>query len=127
MKKEKIELEYPLKVKSINILWNTVGTPFGLSEWFANDVNVSGEEYIFSWDNYEQTAVLLGVKPNEFIRLQWDEDEDTDYYFELRIVKHELTGDLSLLVTEFAEPDDKEDEIMLWDKHIDDLRRKLGI
>lgn len=127
MKKEKLEIEYPLKSTSINILWNTIGTPYGLSEWFSNDVNTSGEEYVFTWDSYDQTARLLGVKPQEYIRFQWEDDDGTDYYFELRILKHELTGDLSLLVTEFVEPDDKEDEVLLWDKHIEDLRRKIGI
>lgn len=127
MKKEKIELEYPLKSTSINILWSTIGTAFGLSEWFANDVNISGDEYIFTWDQYEQVASLLGSKPNEYIRFQWEEDADTDYYFEMRIVKHELSSDLSLIVTEFVEPEDIEDEVLLWDKHIEDLRRKIGI
>ena len=127
MKKEKLELEYSLKSTSINILWSTIGTPYGLSEWFSNDVNTSGEEYIFTWDEYNQTARLLGIKPQEYIRFQWEDDKDTDYYFELRILKHELASELSLLVTEFVDPEDKEDEILLWDKHIDDLRRKLGV
>jgi len=126
MKKEKLELEYPLKSKSINIVWDTIGTPYGLSEWFSNDVNITGEKYVFTWDNYDQTAQLLAMKPQEYIRFRWEDDEDTDYYFELRILKHELTGDLSLLVTEFIYPEDKEDEILLWDKHIEDLRRRSG-
>jgi len=127
MKKEKLELEYSLKSTSINILWSAIGTSYGLSEWFANDVNTSGEEYIFTWDEYKQTAKLLGIKSQEYIRFQWEDDEDTDYYFELRILKHELASDLSLLVTEFVDSEDKEDEVLLWDKHIDDLRRKLGV
>ncbi len=127
MKKEKLELEYPLKSTSINILWNAIGTPYGLSEWFSNDVNSSGEEYVFTWDGYEQMAHLISSKPQEYIRFQWEDDEDTDYYFELRIVRHVLSNDLSLLVTEFVEPEDKEDEILLWDKHIEGLRRKMGI
>ena len=127
MKKEKLELEYHLKSASINVLWNTIGTSYGLSEWFATKVQVSGETYVFTWDNHEQTANLLNIKPLEYIRFQWEHDEDTDYYFELRIIKHELAGNLSMLVTEFIDPADKEDEILLWDKHIVDLRRKLGV
>lgn len=127
MEKEKLQLEYQLKSTSINTLWNTIGTPHGLSEWFANNVQVSDETYIFTWKDYEQSATLLGAKPQEYIRFRWEQDEDTDYYFELRIVKHEFGGDLSVLVTEFVEPDDRADEILLWDKHIVDLRRKLGV
>ena len=127
MKKEKLELEYHLKSTSINILWNTIGTAHGLSEWFACDVHTSGDEYVFTWKDYKQTAHLLKVKPQEYIRFQWDDDENTDYYFELRIVKQELGNGLSLLVTAFIDPDDRDDETLLWDKHIVDLRRKLGV
>ena len=127
MKKEKLELEYHLNSASINIVWNTIGTPHGLSEWFANNVQTSGEEYVFTWKHHKQTAYLLHIKPPEYIRFRWEDDDQTDYYFELRIVKHELGGDLSLLVTEFIDPADRADEILLWDKHVVDLRRKLGV
>lgn len=127
MEKERLELEYPLKSTSANILWNTIGTPFGLSEWFADDVTVRDNKYIFIWKDYTESADLLVLKSNDYVRLQWEDDEDTDYYFELRIIKQELSGDFSLMITEFVEPEDKEDEILLWDKHIENLRRKLGI
>jgi len=129
MKKEKLELklEYHLKSTSINVLWNMISTPHGLSEWFSKSVRVSDEKYVFVWGNHEETAHLLAIKPLEYICFRWERDENTDCYFELRILKHELAGDLSLLVTELVDPEDKEDEIRLWDKLIVDLRRKLGV
>jgi hypothetical protein len=127
MKKQKLEMEYHLNSTSINILWNTIGTSHGLSEWFANNVQALGEKYVFTWKHHQQIAHLLGMKPLEYIRFQWEDDEQSDYYFELRIVKQELGSDLSLLVTEFIDPEDRDDEILLWDKHIVDLRRKLGV
>jgi hypothetical protein len=39
----------------------------------------------------------------------------------------ELTSDLALLITDFAEDDEKEDSISLWDSQIADLKRLLGI
>jgi len=127
MEKEKFELEYQLKSTSINVLWNMISTSHGLSEWFSKAVHVTGEKYVFSWHDHEETAYLLKDKPLEYIRFQWERDENTEYYFELCIVKHELAAHLSLLVTDFAELADKEDEIRLWDKLITDLRRKLGV
>ena len=127
MEKEKLELEYPLKSTSINTLWNMIGTHHGLSEWFANNVQTSGENYVFTWESYQQSARLLDVKPSEHIRFRWEHDEDTDYYFELRILKNEFSNNLSILITEFIDPADRADEILLWDKHIVDLRRKLGV
>lgn len=127
MKRTKFKIEYQLKTSSINILWNSIGTPLGLAEWFADGVTVNNEEYVFSWDKNEQTAFLIDNKVNTSIRFQWEEDKGTDYYFELKIVSLEVTGDLALIIIDFAEPGDKEDSIMLWNKQIETLRRKTGM
>ncbi len=127
MKRTEFKIEYQLKTASINILWNSIGTPLGLAEWFADGVTVKDDEYIFSWDKNEQTAFLIECKVNVSIRFQWEEDKGTDFYFELKIVALEVTGDLALIITDFAEPGDKEDSIMLWDKQIETLRRKTGM
>lgn len=127
MKRTKFKIEYQLKTSSINILWNSIGTPLGLAEWFADGVTVNNEEYVFSWDKNEQTAFLIDNKVNTSIRFQWEEDKGTDYYFELKIVSLEVTGDLALIIIDFAEPGDREDSIMLWNKQIETLRRKTGM
>jgi hypothetical protein len=127
MRKELFTIEYQLNNASLPVLWSSIGTALGLSEWFANGVTVEDNEYTFNWDQYEQTAILKQKKQNSYIRFQWDEDIDTDYYFELKIVTVAVTGDLTLIITDFAEPDEKEDSIMLWDKQIQELRRRSGI
>ena len=127
MKKTKFNIEYQLKTASINVLWNSIGTPLGLAEWFADGVTIKENEYIFSWDKNEQTAFLIQSKPNVSISFQWEEDLDSDYYFELKIDVLEVTGDLALVITDFAEPDETEDLKLLWNKQIEALRRKTGI
>lgn len=127
MKKIKFNIEYQLKSTSINTLWNSVGTALGLAEWFADGVTVHGNEYTFSWETNQQTAHLLHLKHNSDIRFQWEEDMNTDYYFELRIVALELTNGLSLVITDFAEPSEIEDLKLLWNKQIEVLRQKTGI
>ena len=127
MKKVKFNIEYQLKTASLNVLWNSIGTPLGLLEWFSDGVTVNENEYIFSWDKHEQTALLIQSKPNVSISFQWEEDKNTDYYFELQIAVEEVTGDLTLIITDFAEPAEKEDLVMLWNQQIDVLRRKTGI
>ncbi len=127
MKKIEFPIEYQLKSASINVLWNSIGTPLGLAEWFADGVTVNENEYTFSWEQYEQTAFLIETKTNSHIRFQWEEDIDTDYYFELKIGLVEITGDLTLIITDFSEPLEKPDLILLWDKQIEVLRRKTGI
>ena len=127
MQKTKFNIEYQLRSASINILWNSISTPLGLAEWFADGVTVNGTEYIFSWEGHEQTAFLVQTKMNSSVRFQWEEDLNSDYFFELRITMLEVTGNLALVITDFAEKDEKEDLILLWDKQIEVLRRKTGI
>jgi uncharacterized protein YndB with AHSA1/START domain len=127
MKKTLFTIEYQLKTASINILWSSISSPLGLAEWFADGVTVKDTEYTFSWDQHEQTAYLGYVKPNVSVRFQWEEDKDTDYYFELKITVLQVTGGLALTITDFAEPDEQEDLTLLWNKQIEVLRRKTGI
>lgn len=127
MKKKKFSIEYQLRTASVNVLWNSISTPLGLSEWFADGVTVNDTEYTFTWEQNDQTAFFIQSKQNDFIQFQWEEDLDTDYYFELKIVMLQVTGELALLITDFAEPGDKEDLILLWNKQIEVLRRKTGI
>jgi uncharacterized protein YndB with AHSA1/START domain len=127
MEKTKFNIEYQLKSASINILWNSISTPLGLAEWFADGVTVKDNEYSFTWEGNEQIAFLIHAKTNSSVRFQWEEDLDSEYYFELEIAIMEVTGNLALVITDFAEPEEKEDLVLLWDKQIEVLRRKTGI
>ena len=82
--------------------------------------------FTFVWDGSEQQAELLFRKENKAIRFHWIDDEDDDSYFEFRIEKDELTGDTALIITDYAEPDEKEDAIELWNQQIDELKHGLG-
>jgi len=127
MKKTKFTIEYPLKTASLNVLWNSIATPLGLAEWFADGVTVHGNKYIFAWDENDQTATLVQSKLNSFIRFQWEEDINSELFFEFKIESMEVTGNLEIIITDFAEPSEKDDLIMLWNKQIEVLRRKTGI
>ncbi len=127
MKKNKLNIEIELNSASLNVLWNSISTALGLAEWFAEVVTVKENEYTFCWDEHEQTAHLIQSKLNSYVRFQWEEDAGSDYYFELKITSLEITGDLALVITDFAETSEKEDLILLWNKQIEVLRRKTGI
>lgn len=124
--KTKYELEYTLNT-SPNILYNRLSTPEGLSEWFADNVNLQKGKYTFIWEGTEQEASVLQRKANKFIRFRWEEDEENEVYFEFRIHTDELTGDVALLITDFAEEDEKDDAIDLWDTQISELRHAIGL
>lgn len=127
MKKEKIILEYPLSHAAEHILWIMIGTPLGLAEWFSDGVTVEDDLYTFTWDEHDQTAKLLDKKDGEYIRFQWEADEGTEAYFEMAIVTQALSGNVGLIVTEYCLPEDAEDFELLWNQHMEDLGRKIGV
>jgi uncharacterized protein YndB with AHSA1/START domain len=124
--KTKFELEYTLNT-SPNIIYSRLSTPEGLSEWFADNVNLKKGKFTFFWEGTEQEASVLQKKANKFIRFQWEEDAEDDAFFEFRIHTDELTGDVALLITDFAEEDEKEDAIDLWDTQISELKHVIGL
>lgn len=121
----KFEMEFPIKV-SQRLLFQYLSTPSGLSEWFADNVNSRGEKFIFIWDDSEEVANLVSKKLPEKIKFQWEDDQDTDYFFELRIQFDEITKDVSLIVTDFVEEDEVEESKMLWTNQVFDLKKVLG-
>ena len=122
--KSKIQLEYPIN-SSPSVLYNRLSTPSGLTEWFADDVIVNGKDFIFVWNGTEQVAQLVQSKEGKMVRFRWIED-DNEYYFEFYINRHELTGDVSLVVVDFSEEGEEEEVTELWNSQIADLKRVLG-
>ena len=123
--KEKYELEYIIKT-SPSILFSRLSSPSGLSEWFADDVNLKGKVYTFVWEGSEQQAEQVLRKENKMVRYHWLDDDDDKAYFEFRINVDDLTGETALVVVDFAEEDEKEDSIELWNNQIDELKHGLG-
>jgi uncharacterized protein YndB with AHSA1/START domain len=125
--KLKYELEYTLNC-SPRVLFSRLSTPEGLCEWFADEVRTDGDIFTFSWSSSEAKARLIALKENKLVRFEWiDSDEPSSNYFEFRLNIEELSGSLALIITDFAEPEEKEDTTFLWDTQITDLRRLLGI
>jgi len=121
--KTKIQLEYVLNC-SPKVLHNWLSTASGLSEWFADDVKVKGKIFTFIWEGSEQRAEMILHKENKLVRFAWLDEDDS--YFEFRITQDELTGDVSLIIIDFAEEDEFEGTKGLWDTQIADLKHMLG-
>ena len=111
-----------------NSLWRMISQIDGLSEWFAEEVTMDETEsvYTFIWGKSSNQAVIVNNKPQSSIRYRWAE-EDESVYFEFRLRKLDLSGDMTLEITDFAEPDEKRDAITLWEAQIEEMKRRLGV
>lgn len=123
--KLKFEMEFPIQA-SPHMLYQYFGSPSGLSEWFADNVNSRGEIYTFIWNGSEEKAKVLQERPDEKIKFKWLNDGEDKTFFEFKIEVDEITKDVSLIVTDFAEEDDMEEAKMFWENQIDELKRTIG-
>ena len=124
-KKKKFEVEFPIK-SSPGILYSYLSSPSGLSEWFADNVNIKNKKmYTFIWEGSEQTAELVKNTPQKSIRFSWV-DEPEEEFFEFEISQDELTGDVALVITDFADESEIDESIQLWEAQVQTLKTAIG-
>jgi len=129
MSKEKFHIEFLMGNATQNSLWRMISQIDGLSEWFADEVMMDETEtrYTFLWGKSSNEAEIIFSKPQSLIRYHWLDEEDQNVYFEFILHKLDLSGEMTLEVTDFAEPDEKGDAIALWETQVDLLKRRLGV
>lgn len=129
MLKEKFHIEFVMSSATQASLWRMISQVDGLSEWFADEVTMDEEEnvYTFFWGKSDNQAEILGSKPQQSIRFRWLDEEEENVYFEFQLHKLELSNEIALQITDFAEPDEKGDAITLWETQIDKMKRRLGV
>jgi len=120
------KLEY-IVYSSPDVLFEFLSTAGGLEKWFAPRVFLKDNTFIFSWGNDEKKeARLLAMKEREFVRFRWA-DQPEKRYFEFRMNIDDLTSEVALIVSDFADNEVEQDEAkLLWDTQIQDLLHALG-
>ena len=133
MTKQRIDIEYPLATKSLNIAWDLISTAHGLERWIADHVTEEDGVFTFTWgepwtEQDIRKAQLIEYVKYDHIKLKWEYDEDDDdSYWEMSIGKSELTNLLNLFITDFAEDDDADGLKILWESNLDRLHRASGL
>lgn len=117
-------LEFSVKC-SPQILFEYLSTASGLQEWFADEVNIRGNEWIFVWSQSEERAEMIEKVPNESARFHWKDSAESEY-FEFKVKRSEVTRETVLIVTDFAPKDEIEDQSQLWDAQLQDLFNRIG-
>ena len=125
-KKQKYTIEFEIK-SSPKILYNYISNASSLEEWFADKVTIREGDFIFHWDGTEQRARIVGKKENQLIRYKWvTDDKKDDSFFQFEIVQDEITGDVALIITDFADDEEKEANILLWESQVHNLMHIIG-
>jgi len=123
-KRKKLRLEFEIKA-SPSMLYNYISSASGLSEWFADDVDLYNNTYKFKWNKDEQVAEVLRKTPNKLIRFHWV-DSSEEEYFEFEIIQDELTDDVALVVTDFVDAGDEKNASQLWESQVHELKQNIG-
>lgn len=130
--KEKIELDYELKSKSATFIWPLISTDAGLRKWLADDVQTTDDRIIFTWGNPHKhaeshAAQVMEIVKKERVRFFWENEDETDVYWEIKISKSEIAGNYHLLITDFAHNDEMKDLEEIWNQNIKRLRLATGV
>lgn len=121
----KFEMEFVVHA-SAEMLYEFLSTPSGLSEWFCDDLNIRNGIYTFIWDDQLQQARLLKTIDQQLVRFQWVDKTDGSY-FEFRIQRDDLTNDISLIITDFADTaSERESSKLLWNSQVEKLMHVIG-
>ena len=94
-----------------------------------NSINISTLSngiYTFIWDGQMQQARLLKTIDVLLVRFQWVDKNDGSY-FEFRIQRDDLTNDISLIITDFADSNsERESAKLLWHSQVEKLMHVIG-
>jgi uncharacterized protein YndB with AHSA1/START domain len=116
---------------SPKMLYPYFQTASGLSEWFADNVNISPEKiFTFEWDNEQKKAVITSFRLNQFVKFEYlpesDEDDDDRSYFELRFETDELVNSTYIKISDYSDFDDMEELQDVWESLIANLKKVVG-
>lgn len=122
--KEKFQVEFEFR-SSKAILFNYLSDSSGLAGWFADEVKNHDDQYTFVWEGSEMNARQIAVKDQQLVRYQWN-DESDGTYFQFEIKEDDITSDIALLITDWANPGEKETNSRLWESQVQKLRQLIG-
>ena len=132
MERKKVTIEYPLAAKSPAIVWRLISSAAGLQKWMADRVSDDGATMTFTWGELwtgqdERVSHVIDRRKFSHIRLKWDADHGEGEYWEMRLEESELTGNLALLITDFADADEEDSLRGLWSGSLNRLHRVSGL
>ena len=127
MSKQKFVGEYEINA-SQKMLYPYIFTAGGLSQWFAEDVNINEDKvYNFIWDGEDHKAKMIAHRTNSFVKFEFINTEDDEpSYFEIRLERNELTQAVIIRINDFSDFEDEEEINEQWEGLVDNLKETVG-
>ena len=125
MERVKFDMEFIFRA-SPTIIYQFFTTPACLTRWYCDEVDISEDEYTFVWDGAPETALLIDDIEEERLRFKWEDADDEDEFFEIRINKSPVTNETIIEISDFADEDEVDDQKQLWSKQMEQLRKETG-
>ncbi|MFC5408288.1 START-like domain-containing protein [Larkinella bovis] len=130
MEKYKFIAEYELRA-SPKVLFPYISTASGLSQWFANKVNIRPDhQFDFYWDNESHLARQVSIRQNKSVRFEFLNGNgtvsDEHNYIDFRVDVSELTQSTFLRITDYSSNSDVDELKSLWNSLIDKLKEIVG-
>lgn len=125
------EGEYAVNA-SRKMLYPYIASASGLSQWFADDVNVNNQDktLTFIWDGEENMAKIASQRTNSYIKFEFlprnEEEEDDPCWVEIRLEMNELTQSVFIKITDYSDIDDEEEVNEIWENNMHALREIVG-
>lgn len=120
--------EYEMRA-SKKMLYPFISSASGLSQWFADDVNINNEDKVFTfiWDGDENRARMISSRINHHVKFEFidDEDDDDPNTVEFILDINELTNTVFIRVTDYSDMEIEEAQ-ELWDSLIHNLKEIVG-
>ena len=120
--------EYEMRA-SKKMLYPFISSASGLSQWFADDVNINNEDktFTFIWDGDENRAKMVSSRINHHVKFEFIDSEDSDdpNFVEFVLDINELTNTTFIRVTDYSDMEVEEAQ-ELWDSLIHVLKEIVG-
>lgn len=115
---------------SKKMLYPYISSASGLSQWFADDVNVN-EDGVFTiiWNGEENKARMVAHRMNSMVKFEFLPKHENDIKpnrLEFFLDMNELTQEVFIRVTDYSEMDDEEELHELWENLMNRLKEIVG-
>lgn len=114
---------------SKKMLYPYISTASGLSQWFADDVNINEDkEYNFIYDDEDHPARMVGHRLHQYVKFEFPDEgeEDDPSYIEIHLDENEITQSMYLKVVDYSDYEDDQEQYELWEELVNNLKEIVG-